>query len=320
MKHGDTRRKTDVRKLAVLLLCIAVFFSGCRNTDLLPEESVQSSSASATTLSAQSTANAKKSKQEVPLVCKYYDADAFREHTNQSIPYEIDSCVSLAVIPHHTPHMDLLCSLLSSDTVQTAAYDAALVIGPNHSGTGAPIQITGRGYYWETGQIEGDAETAAYFASDYRLEVETDTEMLIKDHSVSVLMPYLAHYLPDIPVTAMLLSASVSREMIENLCEDLTELAAEKKLLVLFSIDFSHYQQPKDAEQCDKETIAAFLNNGTEQVFGFGNEHLDSPQAGLLFLRYAQVCDLPVSIQEHRLVSFDENGTQQAMSYFVFTA
>jgi len=326
MTEGNTRRFLYAIGRSAVLLCIAFFLTACENSgsvSVYTDVSAVKTTMVTTSIAADTTAKAsatKTQKEPCPIQCEFFDAQLLAEQTKTVKPYQIDGAIHAAVVPHHAPHMDLLCNLLASEAIQNAAFESVIVIGPNHYGKGDPVQITGQGFYWENGMIDGDIRTADYIASDFRLEAATDTQIFETDHSVSVLMPYLAQYLPNVPVTSILLSTAVSAEALDCLCEDLLFCSDEKKTLLLFSADFSHYQTPEDTKRYDAETESAVLSKNVGAVLSYGNEHVDTPQGIALFLRYVQETGAEIECAAHRLAETKGNKRKEAMSYFVFTA
>jgi len=323
MKNSDIHRGFSccIKKLAILSVCIAFFFCSCSTSNTI-DTPYNAPSIDSTTVRYENSHFYRETNTEIDqkIQCKFFDADLFNKQIRTCIEYNISAPVRAAVIPHHSPHMDMVCSLLSSDGVQLSDYDTIIVVGPNHSGEGTAIQITGKGFSWNGGEVEGDLESAHIFLNDFRFVSSADTLTFSEDHSVSVLMPYLSYYIPDVPVVGVLLSSGTKIEELNAFCEDLISLSEKGNILILFSIDFSHYQLPTNAEQYDTESKKIFLEGDPEYVLTFDNEHLDSPPSAFLFLKYLQIMDLNISLEDYRLSRFIENGEVQAMSYFVFTA
>ncbi len=299
MTNGNTHRKMQNKIIlcTALLMCIAfLFLSACspKNDDtitlLVPK----------------------------PMVCNFYDESLLNANSFVSKPYEFDATLTSAVVPHHAPHLDLLCSLLSSDSVQNADYELVIVIGPNHTGNGSAIQVTGNGYVWNNGSISGDIESTNVIYEDFRLRSARDTTLFESDHSVSVLMPYIGYYLPDVSTIGILLSSNVNSLELEALCEDLQYISERQRTLILFSVDFSHYETPSNGTKFDDETKLAIREQQFNKILSWGNEHFDSPQAISLFLKYSNLSESKVYEIDYRQTIFKENGKKQSMSYFVF--
>lgn len=144
----------------------------------------------------------------------------------------------------------------------THPHDRVVVVGPNHTGYGAPVSVFPRGE-WVTplGPVPVDEEMARHIVE--RSSAELDTDAHIFEHSIEVQLPFLQMIYPTfsfVPITMM--------DQSHDVAEDLAGAIPEDVLLVASS-DFSHYVPADVAERLDKlviERILALDAPGVEQV------------------------------------------------------
>ena len=247
------------------------------------------------------------------IACSYSDETIVRAHIAAAEPPTSIQDITGAIVPHYAPAMYMVADLLAA---RKDAPDTVVIVAPNHTGEGAAIQISGCGYYWNAGSLAGDETLAAELAK--ALEQEPDSSAAQRDWSASLLIPYIGHYFPQTHVVTILLSRGAGAAHIQTLAETLATIAATQELLLLGSVDFSHYQDEPTARRCDQETLRIMEDGDISKLLTLGNDHLDSPETTALLLAYASQTERDMQKTDELLETFLQDGTLMAGSYYAF--
>lgn len=221
------------------------------------------------------------------LDCLYFDRGDFSAHTAKARSYGAKT-LSAGVVPHHLLAGELIASFFKTASETGERYDTVILLGPNHKGEGADISITGCSWKTEFGPVECDEYTVSQIMDCKTLDARINDDLLQNDHAVSSLIPYIKYYLPDVKVTAVLLTRRVTMEQSQDIARLLNSIAKNKKCLVVGSVDFSHGLPAEEAKLRDEETRQAILNSDLERIKKMLNENLDSPETLCTLLYYMQ--------------------------------
>ncbi len=136
--------------------------------------------------------------------------------------------------------------------------ETVIIVGPNHSGLGAPVAIVDSGE-WETplGRVPVDSECASLILEVSGV-VEVDDSAHKYEHSIEVQLPFLQYVLGGfklVPIAMLLQNYQVSRA----LGRALAEAANRFKALVIATTDFTHYEPQSAAEEKDRAAISEIL-------------------------------------------------------------
>lgn len=247
------------------------------------------------------------------IACTYYDEALVRAQTAAAEPSNDYQNIAGAVVPHYAPAMYMVSDILAS---VSSAPETVVIVAPNHAGKGAPVQISGSGYYWKSGTLAGDQELASRLTGTLRLDA--DDSAAREDWSASLLVPYIAHYFPDTRVVTVLLSRGAGGTQIQSLAKALAEAAKTQSLLVLGSADFSHYQDERTARACDEETARVIASGDVSRLLTLGNEYLDSPETVGVLLTYASLTERESSEADGLFETFIQDGRRMAGSYYAY--
>ena len=157
------------------------------------------------------------------------------------------------VIPHHLIAGEYIADFFAACSAYD--YDTVVLIGPNHSGQRGEMILSDCGWQTPFGALNSDGELNSLLSGYFGLKTVTDAAFTEQEWSVAGLIPYVGYYLPEARVSTVLFSASANLAQAFSLAELLAGL--DKNILVVFSIDFSHYLSAEQAELKDRETIQA---------------------------------------------------------------
>lgn len=258
-----------------------------------------------------------KEKSNIVMECDFYEYEMLSSHALNAVPYDNCSDSIGMTVPHYMPVMQMCTNALSS--VSADDVETVIVIAPNHSGEGAAVQISGDGFFWQDGNIEGDTETAEKLLLTEGIRAVKSNEMIKFDHSASIQAPYAAHYFKNAKIVTILVSKGMYDSEIAALSEAIAEIASEKKIFLIASIDFSHYQKTAIAAERDKETKSIIDSGNINALRRLTGANLDSPETMSIFMTVAKKLEKSVVLEDYKLTSFIENGMEQGASYFVYS-
>lgn len=188
------------------------------------------------------------------------------------------------VVPHH-----LVAGALISELMEAVAWqepEVIILVGPNHFNEGGRI-ISGYGD-WQTPLGLVKTERQIVQALLEKNVVVRDEAVLDKEHAVGNLMPLIKKFLPDVQVVPLILHHDVSLREVDKLLDDLEPILAEKKAMLLASVDFSHYLTGEEAKEKDRFTLQVMRNFDYPTLFLLGNDYLDSPASLSMAFRWAE--------------------------------
>ncbi len=154
-------------------------------------------------------------------------------------------------------------------------FDSLIVIGPNHTGYGAPIAVSMDDWQTPLGIVENDAALSRTIAN--ALGVSADEIAHGFEHSVEVQLPFIQRVLPDVSCSFICMGDQSFRAGIE-----LTNavIGAAKKLgrrvAVIASSDFNHYESAEVARKKDMPAIEAVLKLDVENFHELIRRNKDS--------------------------------------------
>lgn len=186
------------------------------------------------------------------------------------------------VVPHH-----LLAANMIAEFFQTISLDppeTIAVIAPNHRRIGMKGLHTSS-LDWRTafGILEADRELAGGLIDE--LGAAENDSLMELEHSVSGLVPYIKYYLPDTKIVPILLHGNYSASDSKKLGAYLADAVQDNpEIMVIASIDFSHYLDTDTADQMDGITLKAIESRDTQSLIRMGNDNIDSPPSILALL------------------------------------
>lgn len=247
------------------------------------------------------------------LACLY--ADPVREDVFARNAQADARCrdAQAVLLPHYANALYLACNALSGIERE---IDLVVLIGPNHSGRGDALQVCGADWYWDTGNMAGDAQAADTIAA-YAGGTLTSTE-IAEDWSVQTLVPYAARYFPSAQVVTVLLSRGAEISVLSKLAKAVSVLGEDREVLLLASADFSHYLTPSDAQAHDARTMMLIEAGEESTLLTLDNGYIDSPETLVTAMLFAENQGQKLTKLDGLFETFYENGTQKAGSYYAF--
>ena len=256
------------------------------------------------------------------LDCLYYEDKEFHFYDDKSSAYDIGGDAVCGIAPHHLTAGQYIAGLYKTAALR-GDIETVVLIAPMHYETGNTLTTSKKGWNTVFGTVRNDTEITELFCD--RLGAVTDDHMTEYDHSASSHIPFISYYLPDVRVSCLLVSPKETADLPERLTEVLCEAAEMKNCFFAFSIDFSHYLDPDEAELHDTETEKAVLNGDLPTILRFTNSNVDTPYCLSTFVQLSERLGgsvikadhgntFTIGILPYSRTTFPEGVT----SYFVF--
>ncbi len=194
-----------------------------------------------------------------------------------------------------SPH----AGLIYSGSVAGAVYsrielpDTFVLIGPNHTGLGAPVSLMSRGQ-WETplGLVEIDEALAASILSKSP-RIQEDSLAHLREHSLEVQLPFIQYFKKKfriVPIQMLDTRLETCKEVGRAVAEAIkehgehraegrgkihtnSELRTSRDVLIIASSDMSHYEQAAAAKEKDFKAIHQLLNLDPEGLYRVVREY-----------------------------------------------
>jgi len=203
-----------------------------------------------------------------------------------------DRDVAAGIIPHHLLAADMIAEFFKN--LEGEKYDTVVLIGPNHPNTGAAEMISSS-YDWSTpyGVLRNDGDFLAALSETEEIGAEED--VISAEHSITSELAFIKRTFPDAEILPIILKSFVHSQEAENLARSLYEISERqnKKILVIASVDFSHYKNSIQAQADDAKSIAAIENYRFEEIY---DSALDSPPSIFAVMKFGEYADKEFSL------------------------
>ncbi|MGE5614602.1 MAG: AmmeMemoRadiSam system protein B [Bacillota bacterium] len=190
--------------------------------------------------------------------------------------------VAGGVVPHHLLAGKMIAQFFR--TLSESSPDTIVIIGPNHDRIGMNKLHTSS-LDWATafGILETDRNIAESLVNE--LGASENTKLMETEHSISSLAPYVKYYMPTTKIVPILLHGNYTLAESEKLGEFLAGIMKNNAgIVVIASVDFSHYLDADTAEKMDKITLDAIISRDAAAISRMGNDNIDSPPSILSLL------------------------------------
>jgi AmmeMemoRadiSam system protein B len=222
-----------------------------------------------------------------PAVAGYFYKGSPEALKNQIEGFIDHTAPKRAAIGVLAPH----AGLVYSGSVAGAVYsgidipDTLVLIGPNHTGLGAPVSLMAKGS-WETplGIVAIHESLAASILSKSS-RINEDTLAHLREHSLEVQLPffqYLKHDFRIVPIQLLDMRLETCLEVgravgeaireyktgsAERIDQNLSEQRRPNEVLIIASSDMSHYERATAAKEKDFKAIQQILNLDPQGLF-----------------------------------------------------
>jgi hypothetical protein len=140
--------------------------------------------------------------------------------------------------------------------------DKIILLGPNHTGLGAPFSIMIHGA-WETplGVVPINESLAQEILSHSQY-LKEDMLAHVDEHSLEVELPFLQYFRSDfsiVPIAFLSSDVFILKEIGKEIASAIKDNKSESSTLIVASSDMTHYEPEAQAKKKDFEAIQAIL-------------------------------------------------------------
>ncbi len=178
--------------------------------------------------------------------------------TNNKPKEKMEGRVFSAVVPHHLVAGMYMGSFFHS--LEDQDPQTVVIIGPNHKQIGNDSIISSP-LVWQTpyGVLAVNKKLVASIA-DKKIGINNE-EVVGDEHSISTLVPFVKKTWPNAKIVPIILKNNTDESRIDELVKLLAD--SKEKILVLASVDFSHYL-PKNVADFHDELSLNVLESGSQ--------------------------------------------------------
>ncbi|MFH0838899.1 MAG: AmmeMemoRadiSam system protein B [Candidatus Omnitrophota bacterium] len=185
--------------------------------------------------------------------------DALKKQLSQLCPDEKNPILAKGIVMPHAGYM-FSGPVAGSVISKIAPKSLYIIIGPNHTGYGAPFSLMQDGI-WQTplGDVQVD-ETFTKKLLEISKHIKADYEAHIDEHSIEVEIPFLQHKKNSFRIVPLIVAGahlSTYKEIGKDIATCIQELSVDTTIIA--SSDFTHYEDHNSALKKDRIAIEAIL-------------------------------------------------------------
>ncbi len=193
----------------------------------------------------------------------FADTDKLKLQIKHSFTHELgpgalpgersDKRVHGIIVPHGAFMFSGACAAHAYKLIgESAKPDVVIIIGPNHTGTGAGLAVYPSGA-WKTplGEVKVDEAFAKAIVKHGEM-LDLDEMAHQYEPSIETQLPFLQYVLPDVPIVPILMMIH-DMDACDDVAFSIVDAAEElkKKVLIIASSDFSHFVPARVASELD---------------------------------------------------------------------
>lgn len=164
--------------------------------------------------------------------------------------------IKAVIVPHHLTATRSLAAGVRM--LKNQSFKHILLLSPDHfDECPTPLCTVNALQETEFGKVHSDRDTVRALAALPQISITPD--LFRKEHGVHAVLPYIAHYFPETPVTAVVLSQKNWKSYSGALLENIKSVLKNDTILMVSS-DFSHYltlAKSNEADEMTAETLFA---------------------------------------------------------------
>ena len=180
--------------------------------------------------------------------------------------------VKCVVVPHHSVAATLAAESISR--LVEGGPPSVIILAPNHYNTGAAAVSTTRDFLCYDSRVAVDAAAVKRLSGAGLISI--DDGPFFQEHSVGMLIPLIAWYLPDAKVIPIIFHHGYDEKKIIEIIDGLTP-EIDNGAAIIASIDFSHYLPMEEAMGKDREMRGYLLSGDTETIRRLDSSYIDAP-------------------------------------------
>ncbi|WP_320172482.1 AmmeMemoRadiSam system protein B [Maridesulfovibrio sp.] len=191
---------------------------------------------------------------------------------------------------------------------QARIAPTVILLGPNHTGLGAPISVwTSGAWEFPGGMLNVDEDLASDFISSGKGFVE-NTAAHVREHSLEVIIPFLHHINSETAIVPVCVSES-SPTALHKAGETLGDIIASagKPVTMIVSSDMSHFIPAAKAKKMDSMALEAIIRMDPKDLYSIVASNQIS-MCGVLPMTMAMFAAEKLGASSGRLVEYTNSG------------
>ncbi|QPM69399.1 AmmeMemoRadiSam system protein B [Atribacter laminatus] len=199
------------------------------------------------------------------LIRKVYESEL---GASGKIDQEFPTAINGVVCPH--------AGIIFSGAVASWAYavlsridpiDTFIIIGPNHRGLGRRASLSSaESWITPLGKIEVDQEMVDYFVSSSGI-FSIDDRAHQYEHSCEIHLPFLQQFIPFPFKICPISLLDQTMETAQKMSQVINEFSQRKKIVIIASTDFTHYESDTMAREKDLICIDNIVRLDGDEFF-----------------------------------------------------
>jgi hypothetical protein len=199
------------------------------------------------------------------LIRKVYESEL---GASGKIDQEFPTAINGVVCPH--------AGIIFSGAVASWAYavlsridpiDTFIIIGPNHRGLGRRASLSSaESWITPLGKIEVDQEMVDYFVSSSGI-FSIDDRAHQYEHSCEIHLPFLQQFIPFPFKICPISLLDQTKETAQKMSQVINEFSQRKKIVIIASTDFTHYESDTMAREKDLICIDNIVRLDGDEFF-----------------------------------------------------
>lgn len=149
-------------------------------------------------------------------------------------------------------------------------YDTFIILNPNHTGYGEYLEVDSHDS-WDTplGTVPVDTDFAR------RLDLPRSDRAQLQEHAAEVMLPLLQQSLPRnfsiVPISILRQNPITAMEVAEKIRD--ANKVMKRKLMIIASSDFSHFESPVDGKKKDDMVLEQIEKQDAEKLYDTVIQH-----------------------------------------------
>jgi len=150
--------------------------------------------------------------------------------------------------------------------ISSDAPELFIIIGPNHWGIGSSV-ATMKDCKWNTplGDVEVDSEAAEEISHISEI-IDVDYFSHTREHSLEVQIPIMQEMYSDFKILPISM-INQNKDTAKDIGLAIVKIAEKKKVMIIGSSDFTHYEQNEFAHEQDMALIEPILNLDVKKFY-----------------------------------------------------
>jgi len=182
-----------------------------------------------------------------------------------------------------------------------------VLIGPNHSGLGAPAAIMVKGS-WITplGEVKVHTEVAMSIARNSSY-LDVDTKPFVYEHSIEVQLPFIQYvYGSRVPPIVPIVMSLRSCEAIEDVCEALDGVLP-RNAIIIATTDWTHYEPYDVARSKDLRALEIVAELDYRKLLEYA-DRVDLTACGLSAVAIAMCFSKRRGVSKAKILAYATSG------------